>query len=63
VSAGARPDRGQELDPKDWRVRGYPTLFLIDAKGVIRKTWLGGPSEEELDREVDLLVKEAKAAK
>ena len=54
---------GKSSIPHDWRVKGYPTLFLIDAKGVIRKNWLGGPGEEELDKEIDALVKEAKDAK
>ena len=47
--------------PTKWGVQGFPTLYLIDAKGVIRKSWLGGPEEKELDEQVDLLVKEAKA--
>ncbi len=45
-----------------WMVRGWPTLFLIDAKGVIRKKWLGGPDEKELDGLIDELVAEAKGA-
>jgi hypothetical protein len=47
--------------PTKWGIEGFPTLYLIDAKGVIRKSWLGGPDAEELDKEVDALVKEAKA--
>lgn len=46
-----------------WGVEGFPTLYLVDAKGIIRNTWLGGPSEEELDKAIDTLVTEAKAAK
>ncbi len=46
---------------KKWNVQGYPTMYLVDAKGVIRNYWLGGPSEEELDGAIDKLVAEAKA--
>src|SRR6187431_1678371 len=44
-----------------WNIRGWPTLFLIDAKGVIRHQWLGSPSTEELDKAIDELLAEAKA--
>jgi hypothetical protein len=46
-----------------WNVRGWPTLYLIDAKGVIRHKWLGSPSTEVLDKAIDELVTEAKTAK
>ena len=42
-----------------WNVEGWPTLYLIDHKGTIRKIWLGGPEEEELDHEIEKLVAEA----
>ncbi len=43
-----------------WGVEGFPTLYLIDAKGVIRQTWLGSPGNETIDKEIDKLVAEAK---
>ena len=47
-----------------WNVTGYPNLYLIDAKGVIRYHWLGSPGNEVLDGKVDELVAEAqKSAK
>ncbi len=49
--------------PTRWNVQGYPTLYLVDAKGVIRKYWLGGPEESELDSAIDELVAEAKLKK
>ena len=39
--------------------RGIPRLYLIDAKGVLRKKWLGKPDNEELDKAVDEVVKDA----
>lgn len=46
-----------------WNIRGWPSLFLIDAKGVIRHKWLGSPSTEVLDKAIDELVAEAKAGR
>ena len=44
-----------------WGVEGFPTLYLIDAKGVIRQAWLGNPGDETIDKEIDKLVAESKA--
>jgi hypothetical protein len=41
---------------KEWRVRGWPTLYLIDHEGVIRRKWLGSPGERVLDECIDELV-------
>ena len=38
-----------------WNIEGWPTIYLIDAKGVIRHRDLRG---EELERAVDALLKE-----
>ncbi|HVK14579.1 MAG TPA: TlpA disulfide reductase family protein [Gemmataceae bacterium] len=48
---------------KTFKVRAYPTLFLIDAKGVVRKKWTGSPGTEVLDKAVAELVAEAEKAK
>ena len=45
-----------------WNIAGYPNLFLIDARGVIRYHWLGSPGEELLDQKIDELVAEAAKA-
>ena len=44
---------------KEWDVQGWPTLFLIDHKGVIHKEWLGSPSNDVLDAAIEELVKAA----
>jgi cytochrome oxidase Cu insertion factor (SCO1/SenC/PrrC family) len=44
-----------------WNVSGWPTLYLLDAKGKIREYWLGGPSEAELDKKIEALIAEAEA--
>jgi hypothetical protein len=40
----------------EWNVQGWPTLYLVDHKGVIRRKWLGSPGDEVLDKEIDALV-------
>jgi hypothetical protein len=47
----------------EWKVKGWPTLYLIDHKGVIKKKWLGGPKSELLDQEVEKLVAAAEKDK
>ncbi len=48
-----------------WNIEGWPTLFLIDAKGVIRHMHLGSPGDKALDDELDKLIAEmeSKASK
>ncbi len=48
---------------EEWQVHGWPTLYLIDHQGVIRKKWLGSPRPEILDAEVDKLVRRAERSK
>jgi thiol-disulfide isomerase/thioredoxin len=42
-----------------WGLAVWPTLYLIDHKGVIRKRWVGSPVLEELDTTIDRLVEKA----
>jgi Thioredoxin-like len=43
-----------------WNIHGWPTLFVIDHKGVIRQRYLGSPGDEALDKAIDKLVDEAR---
>jgi acetyl esterase/lipase len=45
---------------KEWKILGYPTLYLIDHHGTIRKRWVGSPSPSELGRTVGVLVEAAR---
>jgi len=46
---------------KEWNVRGWPTIYLIDHEGVIR--WKGhGEEEAKFDARVDALVQAAEEA-
>jgi hypothetical protein len=42
-----------------WAVEGWPTLFVIDHKGVIRQRYVGSPGEDVLDNVLADLLKEA----
>jgi hypothetical protein len=42
-----------------WEVEGFPTMYLIDAKGVVRWESVGPPEPAELDRTIEQLVREA----
>lgn len=43
-----------------WNVRGWPTIYVLDARGVIRYKDV---SAKELDEAVDALLKEAEASR
>ena len=47
----------------DWNVRGWPTLFVIDHKGIIRNKWMGSPATDVLDNAIEKLVKAAEEKK
>jgi hypothetical protein len=44
-----------------WNVQAFPTLYVIDAKGVVRAKIVGGgpDNEKKLDETVEKLVAEA----
>ncbi len=46
----------------EWGLEGWPTLYVLDTKGVIRHKWVGSPGGEVLDKAIEDLVKEAEAA-
>jgi hypothetical protein len=46
---------------KAWNVHGWPTVFVLDHKGVIR--FKGGQDEARLDKNVDQLLKEMEEEK
>jgi hypothetical protein len=47
----------------EWGVQGWPTLYLIDHKGIIRKKWLGSPQGHVLDEQIDKLLAAASSDK
>jgi peroxiredoxin len=53
-------DRNNAIS-RAWKVRSWPSLFLIDHTGVIREFWKGNPGEKVLDNAIDKLVAAAEA--
>lgn len=41
---------------QEWKVLGFPTLYLIDHHGIIRRRWVGPPSLDLLDDSIELFV-------
>lgn len=48
---------------KEYRVRAFPTLYVIDHAGVIRHKWVGNPGNDKIDAAIEELVKAAVKAK
>ncbi len=48
-------DKDQKISDA-WNVITWPTIYLIDHQGIIRKKWIGLKSEKDLDRAVDELI-------
>jgi hypothetical protein len=46
---------------KQFQIKGWPTLYAIDHKGIVRHKWLGSPGDKVLDEALEKLVKEAEA--
>jgi hypothetical protein len=54
-----RGGKGAPAIADDWNVQGWPTLYIIDHKGVIRHKYLGSPGDAVLDEAIEKLVAEA----
>ena len=46
------------LISRAWQIQGWPTLYVIDDRGVIRYKFLGGGKEREIDQAIETLLKE-----
>jgi hypothetical protein len=44
-----------------WNVSAWPSLWIIDSKGVIRHKWRGSPKPEVLDKAIEDLLAEMNA--
>ena len=49
---------GQGAIAARWNLTSTPTLYVLDARGVIRYKWPGGPGREAIDAALDKLIKE-----
>jgi hypothetical protein len=41
---------------QQWQVHSWPTLCVLDAKGIIRHKYLGVPAPEQLNKDIDALL-------
>ena len=46
-----------------WKVQAWPTLYILDHKGIIRHKWRGNPGNDVLDEAIDKLVEVAEGGK
>jgi hypothetical protein len=44
---------------RQWEAQTFPTIVLIDHRGVIRQRYAGAPPGDTLDRAIEELVREA----
>jgi thiol-disulfide isomerase/thioredoxin len=42
-----------------WDIEGWPTIYVIDSKGIIQHVWSGSPGEKVMDEAIEKLVKQA----
>ena len=53
---------GKDSIAEEWGHDAWPTLYVIDAKGIVRHKWVGSPGDEVLDKAIEDLVKEAETS-
>ena len=51
-------DAGQGAIAARWNLTNTPTLYILDARGVIRYKWPGGAGPETIDAALEKLIKE-----
>ncbi len=51
-------DSGTHPIGNRWGVEAYPTIFLIDHEGIIRKRYIGVPPEDQLDKAIAELLQQ-----
>jgi hypothetical protein len=52
-------DGGQGHIAATFKIRGWPTLLLIDHEGMIRQTCEGRPRDSDLEKALNQLIQEA----
>lgn len=52
-------DAGQGAIATQWNLTSTPTLYVLDAHGVIRYKWPGTPGHATIDSALETLIKEA----
>jgi len=55
------PEGGAGPIARAWNIQGWPTLYLIDHKGIIRETFVGQPDKVALENLIEQLVADAES--
>jgi hypothetical protein len=50
---------GQGAIATQWNLAATPTLYVLDARGVIRHKWVGSPGAKAIDAALAKLIQEA----
>jgi peroxiredoxin len=45
---------------RQWNFPATPVFYIIDHEGVIRRKWMGKPSERSVDTALEKLIRKAK---
>jgi hypothetical protein len=53
---------GEGAIATQWNLAATPTLYVLDARGVIRHKWVGSPGEKALDAALDRHIKAAEGS-
>jgi thiol-disulfide isomerase/thioredoxin len=53
---------GAEQISRQWNIVGYPTLYLLDGEGIVRKRWIGNPPPDDLETRIEHLLAQAAGA-
>jgi hypothetical protein len=52
-------DASQGAIATRWNLTNTPTLYVLDARGIIRHKWVGGPGAKAIDDALEKLIEEA----
>ena len=52
-------DASQGAIATRWNLTNTPTLYVLDAGGIIRHKWVGGPGAKAIDDALEKLIEEA----
>lgn len=47
---------GQPEIADRWHISGYPTFYLLDPQGIVRRRWIGDQPPEEMEKAIELLL-------
>ena len=58
-----QPKENQPRLSEQWNVMTWPTVYLVDAQGIVRKKWIGRIDPKGLDEAIEKLVQQTEKTK